>query len=138
MKLHLHHFSKIKIQKESQNRRNQGFSYYFCMMIEGSGAGSGSGSIPLTSGSGSWRPKNTWIRWIRIRNTVVKGSFHSKFLYIFNDRQILLCTVISQQVFLLEIYHENGYDARPSSCQKFLGADEFISTRFRATSKWPL
>ncbi len=42
-------FSKIKSQKESQNSRNQGFSYYFCMMIEGSG----SGSIPLTSGSGS-------------------------------------------------------------------------------------
>jgi hypothetical protein len=54
LKLHLHHFSKIKIQKESQNSRNQGFSYYFCMMTEG-------------SGSGSWRPKNTWIRWIRIR-----------------------------------------------------------------------
>ncbi len=35
LKLHLHHFSK----KESQNRRNQGFSYYFCMMIEGSGLG---------------------------------------------------------------------------------------------------
>ncbi len=71
LKLHLHHFSKIKIQKESQNRRNQGFSYYFSMMIEGSGSGSreGSGSIPLTSGfgSGSWWPKNTWIRWIRIR-----------------------------------------------------------------------
>jgi hypothetical protein len=61
-------FSKIKIQKDSQNSRSQGFSYYFCMMIEGSGSGSreGSGSIPLTSGSGSWRPKNTWIR---IRNT---------------------------------------------------------------------
>ena len=74
LKLHLHHFSQMKSQKESQNSRNQGFSYYFCMMIEGSGsgAGSGSGSIPLTSGSGSWRPKNTWIRIrfrIRIRNT---------------------------------------------------------------------
>jgi hypothetical protein len=57
LKLYLHHFSKIKIQKDSQNSRNQGFSYYFSMMIEGSGsgsrAGSGSGSIPLTSGSGS-------------------------------------------------------------------------------------
>jgi hypothetical protein len=78
LKLHLHHFSKIKIQKELQNRMNQGFSYYFCMMIEGSGsgsrAGSGSGSIPLTSGSGSgsWRPKKTWIRIrIRIRNTAI-------------------------------------------------------------------
>jgi hypothetical protein len=62
LKLHLHQFSKIS-QKESQNSRNQDFSYYFCMMIEGSG----SGSIPLTSGSGSGMPKNTWIRWIRIR-----------------------------------------------------------------------
>jgi hypothetical protein len=55
----------------SQNSRNQGFSYYICLMIEGYGsgsrAGSGSGSIPLANGSGSRRPKNTWIRWIRIR-----------------------------------------------------------------------
>jgi hypothetical protein len=64
LKVHFHHFSKIKSQNESKNSRNQGFSYYFCMMIEGSG----SGSIPLTSGSGSgsWSPKNMWIR---IRNT---------------------------------------------------------------------
>jgi hypothetical protein len=71
LKLHLQHFSKIKSPKESQNSRNQGFSYFFCMMIEGSGsgAGSGSGSIHLTSGygTGSGRPENTWIRWIRIR-----------------------------------------------------------------------
>jgi hypothetical protein len=53
LKVHLHHFSKIKSQKESQNRRNQGFTYYFCIMIEGSG----SVSIPLTSGFGSGRPK---------------------------------------------------------------------------------
>ncbi len=44
LKVHLHHFSKIKSQKESQNRRNQGFSYYFCLMIEGSGSGAGFGS----------------------------------------------------------------------------------------------
>jgi hypothetical protein len=49
LKVHLHHFSKIKSQKESQNSRNQGFSHYFCMMIEGSGSGPG-------------RPKNMWIR----------------------------------------------------------------------------
>ncbi len=73
VKLHLHHFSKIKSLKETHNSRNQGFSDYFCMMIEGSGsrAGNRSGSIPLTSGSGSGRPKNRWIRWVRIRNTVV-------------------------------------------------------------------
>jgi hypothetical protein len=56
LKVHLNHFSKIKSQKESQNRRNQGFSYYFCMMIEGSGPGGqktcGSGG----SGSGTLSP----------------------------------------------------------------------------------
>jgi hypothetical protein len=64
LKVHLHNFPRIKSQNESQNSRNQGFSYYFCMMTEGSG------SIPLTNGSGSGRPKNMWIRIrIRIRNT---------------------------------------------------------------------
>jgi hypothetical protein len=75
LKVLLPHFSKIKSQKESQNSRNQVFSYNFCKMIEGSGsrAGSVSGSIPLTGGSrsGSGRPKNMWIRIrIRIRKTV--------------------------------------------------------------------
>jgi hypothetical protein len=74
-------FFKEKIQIESQNSRNQGFSYYFCTMIEGSGtrAGSESGSIPLTngSGSGSRRPKNMWIQWIRIRNT----GLHNDHIY---------------------------------------------------------
>jgi hypothetical protein len=66
LRVHLHYY--VTSQKESQNSRVQGFSYYFCMMIEGSGSRAGSGSIPLTSGSGSGsgRPKNTWIR---IRNT---------------------------------------------------------------------
>jgi hypothetical protein len=40
LKVYLHHFSNIKSQKESQNSRNQGFSCYFCMMIERSGSGS--------------------------------------------------------------------------------------------------
>ncbi len=63
-------FFKDKNQKESQNSTNQGFSYYFCKMIEGSG------SIPLTNGSGSGKPKNMWIRWIRIRNTALYGLKH--------------------------------------------------------------
>jgi hypothetical protein len=29
LKVHLHHFSKIKSQLESQNSRNKGFTYYF-------------------------------------------------------------------------------------------------------------
>ncbi len=31
---YLHNFLKVKNQKESQNSRNQGFSYYFCMVVE--------------------------------------------------------------------------------------------------------
>jgi hypothetical protein len=69
-------FQRQKVQKKSQNNRNQGFSYYYWFMIEGTG----SGSIPLTSGSGSERLKNMWIRWIR--NT---GSSH-----IVNDDNCLM------------------------------------------------
>jgi hypothetical protein len=78
-------FFKEKIQIESQNCRNQSFSYYFCMMIEGSGSRAGyeSGSIPLTDGSRSRRPKNMWIRWIRIRNTATISTFFSPFLETF-------------------------------------------------------
>jgi hypothetical protein len=37
MKVPLHLFSKIKSHKEVPVPKNQGFSYYFCLMIEGSG-----------------------------------------------------------------------------------------------------
>jgi hypothetical protein len=47
----------------SQNSRNKGFSYYFCLMTEGLR------SVPLTNGSGSRRLKNIQIR---IRNTAYK------------------------------------------------------------------
>ena len=58
-------FSSFLQVKKWHNRWNQGFSYYFCMI-----EWSWTGSIPLTSGtgSGSWRPRNMWIR-IRIHNT---------------------------------------------------------------------
>ena len=46
LKVLLHHFSKMS-QKEVTKSKNQGFSYYFCLMIEGSG------SISLTNGYGS-------------------------------------------------------------------------------------
>jgi hypothetical protein len=50
LKLHLHRFSKIKSQKGVTKSRNQGFSYHFCLMIEGSasGAGARSRSLPHT------------------------------------------------------------------------------------------
>jgi hypothetical protein len=45
LKVQLHPFSKTKSHKEvtKQYIRNRGFSYYFCLMIEG--------SVPLTKGS---------------------------------------------------------------------------------------
>ncbi len=56
--VHLHHFSKIKGQKELQNSRKQGFSTNF-WSVSWAGAGSGSGSLSLSNGSGpgSGRPK---------------------------------------------------------------------------------
>jgi hypothetical protein len=47
LKVLLHHFAKVKSQKEVTKSRNQGFPHYFCLMIEGSRPGSG--SIPLTN-----------------------------------------------------------------------------------------
>ncbi len=52
MKVHLHYFSKIKSQKESQNSRFEGFSYYFCMMIEESGSGRPKNKCVLQAGDG--------------------------------------------------------------------------------------
>jgi hypothetical protein len=56
LKVHLHHFSKIKSHKEVTNNRSQCLSYYFCLMVKGSG------SVYLTNGSGSGRPKNIYGR----------------------------------------------------------------------------
>ncbi len=58
---------KKKSWKKSQNSRNQGFSYYFCLMIEGSG----SGSIPHTNGSGSGRPKTSGSGSATLRTSVL-------------------------------------------------------------------
>ncbi len=57
--------SFFKDIKSKRSHKTVGIKVFklFLLMIEGSG----SGSISLTNGSGSRRPKNTWIRWIRIR-----------------------------------------------------------------------
>ncbi len=57
-KVHLHHSSKIKSRKESQTSRNKGFSYYFCLMLEGSGSVSrryGSGRLRNTAKNQIWK-----------------------------------------------------------------------------------
>jgi|688.fasta_scaffold537595_1 hypothetical protein len=48
-------FQSHKELNKSQNSWNQGFSYYFCVMIEGFGAG----SVPRINRSGSKRPKTS-------------------------------------------------------------------------------
>ncbi len=50
VKVHLHHFQRLKVKKKSQNSRNQGFSYYFCLMIEDLDPDPGG---PKTNGFGS-------------------------------------------------------------------------------------
>ncbi len=73
LKVHLHHFSKIKSQKSHKIVGNKVFFYYFCMMIEGSG--SESGSMPLTNGSGSGRHKIMLIRNTALLNVLRKISY---------------------------------------------------------------
>jgi hypothetical protein len=61
LKVHLHNFSKIKVIKKSQNSRNRGFSYYFCLIIEWSGSAYISQSVPfwpLDPGSGKGKNKD--------------------------------------------------------------------------------
>jgi hypothetical protein len=52
-------FTSFFKDKTSQNCRNQGFSYYFCLMMQGPRAGSESGCVLVTNRSryGSGRPK---------------------------------------------------------------------------------
>ncbi len=68
---YIHHSSKIKkVIKQSQNSRNEGFSDYFFLMMEGYAAG----SVLVTSGSGcgSGRPKN--ILFVPVRLVVGQYS----------------------------------------------------------------
>jgi hypothetical protein len=55
--VHLHHSSKIKNHKKKiQMVQDQGYSKFFCLLMEGSG------SVQINYGSESRRPKNLWIR----------------------------------------------------------------------------
>jgi hypothetical protein len=71
LKVHLHHSSEIKkVIKKPQNRRNQGFSSLFCLLMEGSG--SESVQINYGSGYGLGRSKNIRMRY-RLGKTVKKN-----------------------------------------------------------------
>jgi hypothetical protein len=92
LNVHLHHSSRINSHKKSQNSRNQGCSYYFCLMIEGSA------SVPLTLtyGSGSRRPKNLRV----LRNT---GGLVSR-RYIWWQESIIVDLGLKCSNFLMKIY----------------------------------
>jgi hypothetical protein len=63
-------FKNKKVTKKSQNSRNQGFSSYFCLMIEGYGSRPG----PLTN-----RSRRVTNKRIRIRNTGIKYYYGRPF-----------------------------------------------------------
>ncbi len=81
-------FSKIKSQKESRNIRNQGFSYYFCMMIEG---------------FGSRRPKHIQIRRIRIRIRI-RNSGSGALFFLCCSGRYRCCYVISFQYYYISLF----------------------------------
>jgi hypothetical protein len=66
LNVHLHHSSKIKSHKEVTKSRNQGFSSYFCLLMEGSESvqrNYGDLGGPETYGSGfQMRIRNTGVR----------------------------------------------------------------------------
>jgi hypothetical protein len=74
LKIHLNPSWRQKVINKSQNNRNQGFSSFFCLLMEGSGSGSGSTQINYGCGYGSRRPNNIQILWIRIRKTALNTS----------------------------------------------------------------
>ncbi len=55
----VYHFSNIKVIKKSQNKGDQGFSSFFCLLTEGSGSGAGPDPDPLSK---------LWI-WMLIQET---------------------------------------------------------------------
>ncbi len=75
-------FTSFFKDKKSKGVTNYKQSRFFLLFLHDdrrirSRIRSPSGSIHLTSGSGSrsWRPKNMWIWWIRIRNTARNYSY---------------------------------------------------------------
>ncbi len=105
-------FFKDKKSKRSHETVGQGFSYYFCLMIKESG----SGSIPLTNGSGSGRPKNMWIRWVRIRNT---DKIIMNFVHAAECRAILFTSLI-YILYCWMFIADSVADPHPDPCDPYV------------------
>jgi hypothetical protein len=83
--------------------KNQGFSHYFCLMIEESG----SGSVPRT-GNGYGRPKIRVLR-IRIRNTallwlVCVEGFFNLIKAVFAGKRLTKC--VNYSIYAIRIKEE--------------------------------
>jgi hypothetical protein len=105
LKVHLHHFAKIKRQKEVTKQKYQGFSYSFCLMIEGSRAGSihltndpdpdpGGPKTYLSDGSGS-ATLLSWLTlflWWRSHCSRWQTASRSRDLYHMSENTFRYCT----------------------------------------------
>ncbi len=97
LKLHLHHYSKIKESKRSH--KTVGIkvllTLLFCLIIEGSG------SVPRTNGSG--RPKNIRIR-IRNTTTILSGVHYCYVtLHYYSSKVLHLPSVLSSWAGWMDI-----------------------------------
>ncbi len=90
LKVHLNHFSTTKVTKKSKSSSSQGFSYYFCLMIERTGP------VPLTNGSGSKRTKNsaTLIRTRDKRGLKFSSDYSSSYNICFLTLFVINYTVL--------------------------------------------
>ncbi len=83
-------FQRWRVKKKLQNSRNQGFSYYFCLIMEGSGSKS------LTSGSGSAKLVHSTVsfKWTCSVPYYNKEKVTMEFRLLSTQSVIKLCNII--------------------------------------------
>ncbi len=113
--LHLQNFSKLKLKviKKSQNRRNDGFSYFFCLMIEGSGSGGG--------------PKTSQIRipqhWSELFQSSFKLTASVSFsIRVLNSDEYQSLCYRTLRVWLCQNKEQRGMDT-PELCSQLWRSD---------------
>jgi hypothetical protein len=86
----VHHSSKMKSHEENhKNSTNQGFSYYFCLMM------GGSGSVLVTYGSG--KPKNKQILRVRIR---IRNTDRCEVIILEAEGRLFFDSSVTAQLFI--------------------------------------
>ncbi len=115
LKVHLHHFSKIKSPKKSQYSRNQGFSYYFCLMREGSG---GESRYLWLVDPDPYGSKICGSLLIQIRNT---GADFKKNVKKLPEKSKRLCSAQTQTRI--------GLLGKPPAVKQFLAVESHLGVR---------